>query len=739
MVKCLLIVESPAKAKTIAGYLNNRPEHWTVRATKGHVADLPRDRIGIQEDGGCFTGEWIVDADKKTLLQELKTLAHANDHVFIGADDDREGERIAHDVIVYLGLQHYSRITFREITPQAISEAIDGGIRGVRSDRVEAQMARRLVDREIGYPVSQIIRWHFAQTGRKPAPRGVGRVVSPSLSILAQTERDIAAFVPQPFERIACDYEIDGEPLRLMHERKFTPNEWQERDRILADLRAYPHLVYNFQKRNRDVPPYPPFTTARLQRCCFYLFGFDPKRTMRLAQDLYEGMETADGRHGLITYPRSDSLNLSDHAVAEIIALLSEHIPEDADEMRDMVLTVKRPFKSAPSAQGAHEAIRPSHFSSAFWPKNLAGHLSEDHRKVYELIWFRTLATQLKDAVYDASSVEIAAGEHRLRGQANFRIVEGWEYLDGHKAHVAERHDEERHQVREVRLPEVQIGVEVNLIESRALEMVTKCPPRFGIGRFLTVLDSKGIARPSTLDGIIDNLKNKAYAEVRAGFLYVTGSGLQVDEWTTDHAPWLSDADHARVFEELLDAVEGAEAESNLVIREYVGLIDALKETLGYQDKCATAPSDAQLTYAKELARNLGIAFPEDLSEDREWVKKFIDEHRPHRELVGKCPKCGKRTVFAHEKVFSCASIECDFKLFRNQLESFCRNFGVSQDPMEVAESLFARKETLFNALKTTKGKVFDAYIGIKQSPDQRWSIDIIRFARAKRPKPLAS
>lgn len=738
-MKCLLIVESPAKAKTISGYLSGRPEHWIVRATKGHVADLPRDRIGIHEDQGRYRGEWLVDGDKKELLAELRQLAASSDRVFLGADDDREGERIAHDVVTYLRLTEFSRITFREITPQAINEAIDSGIRGVKAERVDAQIARRLVDREIGYPVSQIIRWHFSHSGRRLTPRGVGRVVSPALSILAKVERDIAAFVPETFERIACDYLIGGRTVRLMHDKKFRPTEWQERDQVLADLRALPHVVYNYQKRNRDCPPYPPFTTARLQRCCFYLFGMEPKRTMRIAQDLYEGMETADGRHGLITYPRTDSHHISDHAVAEIIGLLSDHIPTDSEETSDLVLTSKRPFKSPENAQGAHEAVRPTHFSPAFWPSNLIGHISEDHRKVYELIWFRTLATQLKDAVYDTSSVEVAVGEHRLHGQANRRIVQGWEYLEGHKAHVSERHDEERHQLREVYLPPLEIGAELTLVEAQALELATKRPQRFGIGRFLTVLDSKGVARPSTLDGIIDNLRDKGYAEVRAGFLYVTDLGLQVDDWTSEYAPWLNDTDHARVFEERLDAVESSAVACDLVIKEYVGLVEGLKSALGYQDRFADAPSDAQLEYAKGIATKLGIPFPDELAGDAEWIKKFIDEHRPYRELVGRCPQCRQRTVFAHEKVFSCASVECDFKLFRAQLEAFCTNFSLGLDPADLANQLLRRKETLLTGMTSRKGKVFDAYVAIKQSPDKRWGIEIVRFARSQRPEPLSS
>jgi len=738
-MKCLLIVESPAKAKTIAGYLSERPETWTVRATKGHVADLPRDRIGIHEEQGHYRAEWTVDRDKKALLSELRQLTKSSDRVFIASDDDREGERIAHDVIEYLKLKDYARVTFQEITRQAIEEAINGKMSGLREQRVDAQMARRIVDREIGYPVSQIIRWYFAQNGGSVSPRGVGRVVSPALGILAQTERDIAGFVPETFERIACDYKMAGETVRLMHNKKFAPSEWGERDRILADLRTVPHVVYNYQKQNREIAPYPPFTTARLQRCCFYLFGFEPKYTMSLAQDLYEGMGTSQGRHGLITYPRSDSHNISDHAVAEIISLLSEHIPVDLEESDEVVLKTKRPFKSPSNAQAAHEAIRPTHFSKPFWPRNLTNHISNDHRRLYELIWFRTLATQLRDAVYDASTVEIAVGEHRLSGQANRRIIEGWEYLDGHRAHVSERQDEERHKLREVCLPPMEIGAELEVVEAQAFEMSTRHPPRFGIGRFLTVLDVKGIARPSTLDAIIDNLKFKGYVNVRSGFLYVTETGLQVDTWTSEYAPWLNDTDHARTFEERLDAVESATVDFNLVIREYFDLVNELKTSLGYEDRFSSAPSEAQVEYARSLAVKTGVAFPDDLAMDREGLKRFIEQYRPTRELLGKCPQCRKRTVFAYEKVIACASVDCDFNLFPSQLDRFCTSFSIGLEPMDLANQLFSRKETLIAGMTSAKGRVFDAYVGLGKESGKNWQIKIIRFARGKRAERLSS
>lgn len=726
----LLIVESPAKAKTIAGYLSARPERWEVLATGGHIFDLPKTRLGIATTAGQYVGDWELSADKRAVLEAMRGAVARCEKVFIGADDDREGERIAADVARHLGLTTFARITFREITPAAINQAVVSGLRGIDDQRVSAQIARRLVDRQIGYPVSQIMRWHLPRQQASVRTKGIGRVSAPALRILCAAEEAIAKFVPEPYTRLVADYSVDNQTFRLTLPKKYTEDEWEERDRALDALRTRPHYVWNYQYRNLEVPPYPPLTTARLQRCCFYLFGFEPKKTMQLAQELYEGVQIGASRHGLITYPRTDSTQLSDQAVTEIIALLEQQLPPDR---RSLLLPTKRQFPQKADAQQAHEAIRPTHFSAPFWPEALREALTKDQLRVYDHIWFRTIATQLKDATYDVSVVTVDVdNQYKLSARANFCLEPGWEWLNGEREHASERQDEDQDKSREVRFPPLDIGAELTPLECQPLVLVNRCPPRYGIGRFLTMIDNKGIGRPSTLDGIIDGLRQRGYVETRGGFLYVTDTGLLVDQWLTEYAPWLNDTNHARDFEHQLDLVERGEADYNAVIADYVARVAALKAQIGYEEAFADAPSPKQVAYAEALAQRRQVELPEHVLANRLELSAFINQHRPLRELIGRCPACGQKSVYAYEEWINCNAIGCDFKLSLARIRQFCDNFHLDDDPLALATALTQHKRTLIPDLTGKAGTPFAAYCYFARNPVYGWGVDYKRTSRAR-------
>ncbi len=726
----LLIVESPAKAKTIAGYLSARPEGWEVVATGGHLFDLPKSRLGIATENGHYVGDWQLSQDKRGVLETIRAAVARCEKVFIGADDDREGERIAADVARHLGLTDYARITFREITPAAIQQAVVSGLRGIDDQRVCAQIARRLVDRQIGYPVSQIMRWHLPRQQAGVRTKGIGRVSAPALRILCATEEAIARFVPEPYTKLVADYSVDQQNFRLTLPKKFTGDEWEARDQALDALRTQPHRVWNYQYRNLEVPPYPPLTTARLQRCCFYLFGFEPKKTMQLAQELYEGIAVGGVRHGLITYPRTDSIALSDAAVADIITLLDAQLPDDR---RSLLLTTPRHFVQRAEAQQAHEAIRPTQFTAPFWPESLREALTKDQLRVYDHIWFRTLATQLKDATYDVSVLTVdVAGQYRLSARANACLEPGWEWLNGEREHASERQDEDEDKSRTVCFPALDIGAEVTPLECQALELTNRCPPRYGIGRFLTMIDNKGIGRPSTLDGIIDGLKQRGYVETRGGFLYVTDTGLRVDQWLTTYAPWLNDTNHARDFEHQLDQVERGEADYNTVIADYVARVAALKEQIGYEDSFAEAPSAKQVAYAEALARRRQVELPEHVVANRQELSAFISQHRPLRELIGRCPACGQRSVYAYEAWINCNAIGCDFKVSLTRLQQFCDHFLREEDPVALATALTRRRRTLIPDLTGKSGKPFAAYCYFARNAVYGWGVEYALPSRGR-------
>jgi DNA topoisomerase-1 len=321
---------------------------------------------------------------------------------------------------------------------------------------------------------------------------------------------------------------------------------------------------------------------------------------------------------------------------------------------------------------------------------------------------------------------------NRLRGQANFRIFAGWEALDGERANASERGEEESFRHREILLPEVVIGNELNCIEVKIIENETRRPPRYGIGRFLTTLDSKGIARPSTLDTIIRNLTGKEYVTIHQGMLYCTELGKEVDDWTTEKAPWLNDVEHARIFEERLDRVERSDEGRDTVIAEYVERVEALKESLGFQDKEGEGPSEDQLSYAQRLAEAASVQIPAAALADRAALSAFISAHRPRKKSVGKCPACRTAKVISHEKLFSCERRECDFKLWRSGVTRFADHFIDGEtNPDDLVRELLRRKKTLIEGLRSSKGNVFDAYVGIAPATEgEHWQIEFMGYPR---------
>jgi len=719
----LLIVESPAKAKTIQDYLANLPDTWTVLATGGHIIDLPKSRHGIKHTNNQFIPEWELIDQKKAGLKKIKEAALAATHCFIGSDDDREGEVIASNIIQYAKISDPIRITFTEITEKAIIKAISQGARPLDNARVSAQEARRLVDREIGYPVSQIIRWSFKNNQPEYTPKGVGRIVSPALHLLNETEKHIASFVPIPYSIIYADYNYNGQQFRLTNRHKFTEDQEQELEMTLAHFQEKEHIIYNYQRKTHDIAPYPPLITSRLQRCAFYLFGMEPKATMAIAQQLYEGVLIGNTRKGLITYPRTDSFSISDEACADIINVLSQHYETD------YVLSTPRVYKNKANAQQAHEAIRPTAFSSDYFPKALKPYLSEEQFLVYRLIWGRTLASQMANAVYDRSTIEIDVGGNRLLGQANTRLFDGWEILDGNQANVSEQNEDERFKTREVSLPAVVIGDTLEPMCVEALQLSTKCPPRFGMGRFITLLDNKGIARPSTIDGIIPSLQHKGYIATRQGMLYVTKLGESVANWTSDNSPWLCDVDMAREFEKELDDIEQSNGKRDSLIASYVSKVKALKDSLNFVDVALRVPTEQQLEYAKSLANQKNIVIPEETLKNQQLLSKFIKQHTPDVKKIGKCPSC-KGEVIETEKSYRCRAKECTFYIVRSQLTRFIDQFHIETSEHDFAVELFKRKKTPCENMPGKEGKRFNAYLGLNQHDQYGWQPHIVSFAK---------
>ena len=561
----LLIVESPHKAETISNFLKG---DFRVVATKGHIKNLPKHDLGVEKKEDKYFGDWQLDKEKTKLLSEIKELAKESQKIYIATDDDREGERIGWDVVEYLKLKTYYRIIFHEISKNAVEIAINEA-RLIDKNIINAQMARRIIDRIVGYPVSDTIRWHFIKNKIVPYDTakklGIGRVTAPALKLIIENEKKIENFEPKHYKKIAIDYYHDGIFFRVKNKLKFDPQtQDKELSAFLAILNnpANKHVVEQYKRDIKEISPPPPLTTTWMQRAANYLFSFKPDYTMKIAQELYE--------NGLITYMRTDSHHISEEKIHEIYNVVFNTFGEE------YLLTEKR-YKDD---EKAHESIRPVYFSEEYYPKKLKFKLSKDQYKLYRFIFLRTLAVFMKPALYDRSSITVSIEGNKFIAYSNVLEFEGWEKI-GKIWRKAESDDIDE----EIILPKtLNAGDILDPIEVSLYDYETRRPPRFGVGRFLTTLEQLGIARPSTIATILPNLEKKGFIKIMNNFIIPENLGKKTIDFLDEYAQWLTDTANAKLFEEALDMIERGELEKDDLIKGYEKLKDEFQESVGFEE-----------------------------------------------------------------------------------------------------------------------------------------------------------
>jgi len=552
MSKNLVIVESPAKAKTISKYLG---KDFEVMASYGHVRDLVPKEGAVDPGNGFAMKYQIIDRNQKHVNAIVKALKKA-DALYLATDPDREGEAISWHLIELLkekkalDSKPVYRVVFHEITKNAVQEAIDHP-RGLSDDLVGAQQARRALDYLVGFNLSPLL-WKKVQRGLS-----AGRVQSPALRMIVERELEIEAFKAREYWSIEADVSKDEQPFmsRLVSykgdkvEQFSFENEESARDvekTILAAANGELKTV-SVTKRQRRRNPTAPFTTSTLQQEASRKLGFNTQRTMRVAQKLYEGIELpGEGNVGLITYMRTDSVTLAAVALEEIRDVIAERYGADnvPDEPRE--------FKTkAKNAQEAHEAVRPTSVARA--PDSLKGALDDDQFKLYSLIWKRTMASQMIPAVFDTVAIELAAGPedagHRLRANGSILVVPGF------MAVYQEGKDDSKDDDGDRLLPDITEGDVIKLDELRAEQHFTDPPPRFTEASLVKTLEEYGIGRPSTYANIIMTLKNREYVEMDAKRFTPTDIGRIVNGFLTEHFTQYVDYDFTAKLEDDLDEV----------------------------------------------------------------------------------------------------------------------------------------------------------------------------------------
>jgi len=567
MAKNLVIVESPAKAKTINKYLGR---DFTVKASMGHVRDLPRKRLGVDVKNG-FAAEYEVLVPRRKVLDELKTAAEDAEAIYLAADPDREGEAICWHLAEELAgkkakaRRKMRRVVFNEITRHAIEEAFKNPL-DLDARKVEAQQARRILDRLVGYKVSPIL-WEKVRRGLS-----AGRVQSVALKLICDREREIRAFVTEEYWTVVAHLEGQRPPafpanLLRRDGKGLEIGSAEEAGAVRRDLEAAEFRVERIQARERRRNPVPPFITSKLQQEAFRKLGFPVKKAMQVAQRLYEGIELGeDGSVGLITYMRTDSTRVSAEALSGVRARIAETYGED------FVPDKPNFYRGKKDAQDAHEAIRPTYFDRD--PESVKRYLSKDELKLYTLIWNRFVASQMKPAVYDETMADITAAPKSGGGSTYLLRAKGSTLkFKGFLAVYEEAKEEKREEKPKAeealpgteeaepegtgtQLPPLAEGEVVALRKLDTDQHFTQPPPRFSEASLVKELEENGIGRPSTYATIIATIEAREYMEKREGKLWPTELGFVVTDLLVQHFEDIMNVEYTAAMEAELDEIE---------------------------------------------------------------------------------------------------------------------------------------------------------------------------------------
>lgn len=558
MSKNLVIVESPAKARTINRILGNEFE---VMASMGHVRDLPKSKLGVDVEAG-FKPTYVTIKKRQKVISELRKAAAAAEAVYLAADPDREGESICYHLKELLSkhAKTFYRAIFNEITAPAVKRAFDNP-GSLDEDKIEAQQARRILDRLVGYQISPLL-WRKVKRGLS-----AGRVQSVALRLVVEREQEIQAFESVEYWTITADLlgknepsfqakaiERGGAKLELANEKEATA--------AVDELREQRYVIDKINIKPRKRTPPQPFITSTLQQEAYRRLGFSVARTMKAAQQLYEGVALGEqGSVGLITYMRTDSTRVAGEAVEAARSFIGDRFGPD-------YLPPKPPKrKKVKAAQEAHEAIRPTYVDRT--PESLEGVLGKDLLKLYRLIWSRFVASQMKHASFEATSVDISAGRFKLRATGSRLLFDGFLSVYGR---AKGNNDEDK------LLPKLSEQEELKLLQLIPEQSFTQPPPRYSEAGLVRMLEERGIGRPSTYASIVFTIQNRDYVRKEKGRFVPTDLGMVVTELLKDNFSDLMDYDYTARMETVLDKIEeGNERWTNALERFNEGFVAELK------------------------------------------------------------------------------------------------------------------------------------------------------------------
>ncbi len=651
MSKTLVIVESPAKAKSISKFLGSR---YIVKASMGHLRDLPKSQLGVDLEHN-FEPKYIAIRGKGVLIKELRAAAKGADKVLLASDPDREGEAIAWHLGHLLGLntQEKCRIEFHEITKTAILAAVKNA-RNIDLSRVDAQQARRILDRLVGYQLSPLL-WRKVKKGLS-----AGRVQSVALRLIADREEEIRAFDPQEYWSLTVLLGFSGGtfPAKLSKklQQRIAISSQEQMESILKELQGVAFQINDVRTKEKRKQPSPPFTTSSLQQEAHRKLNFSPKRTMMLAQQLYEGLDLGkEGSIGLITYMRTDSVKVSELAQAESKAWILEHFGAE------YYPSEPRQYTSKGRTQEAHEAIRPTSFTRS--PESLKEFLKRDQLRLYRLIWERFIASQMSVALVDTLTVDVLGGDYLFRANASQIRFPG--YLAVYEEGQDEGEDTDKNEIT-LTLP-LTPQETLTLQNMQEKQHFTEPPPRYTEASLVRKMEEGGIGRPSTYAPTIETIQTRGYVVKDAKQLLPTELGEIVLALLKEFFPEIVNLEFTANLEEKLDDIEEGETSWKTVINDFYAPFAVTLANA--EEKIGKVQIEDQVS--DQLCENCGRNMVIKMGRYGKFLAcpGFPDcrTTKPLFEDIGaNCPKCQQPLVVRRSKkgrkFYGCTSYpECDF------------------------------------------------------------------------------
>jgi DNA topoisomerase-1 len=690
--KSLIIVESPSKAKTIGKFLGSK---YKVVASVGHVRDLPKSKLGIDIENN-FEPQYISIRGKGDIIKGLKKEAKTASRIYLGTDPDREGEAISWHIAYLLGIDESEacRIEFNEITKQTIQNAVKNP-RPIDRRLVDAQQARRVLDRLVGYKISPLL-WRKIRRGLS-----AGRVQSAALKIICDREKAIREFIPREYWTISAilekmsdagtkDFKRKQFTARLVEYKgkKLTIDDKEKSDAAIAAIDKESFVVKSVDTRERIKKPFPPFITSSLQQEASNKLGFYTKKTMLIAQQLYEGVEVKGyGTIGLVSYIRTDSVRINEDAHNAAIQYIRDNYSEEF--VGNHVFTNKKK-----DVQDAHEAIRPANIN--IHPDDIKDSLTKDQYGLYKLIWSRFLSSRMASAVFDVATAEIENGDYTFKASGSRMKFEGYLRIYNNTS----EEDEDK------MLPHLQVGEKLSLVDLTGEQNFTQPPPRFTEASLVKDLEDKNIGRPSTYAPITATLIDRKYITREKKNLVPTDLGFVVTELMEKYFPEIADTRFTADMEDKLDRVEVDHTDWKLIVKDFYDILskeleiaDRDIERVKLEDEvtdeecelCGKPMVVKQGRYGEFLACS---GYPECRNTKAKVVKIDV-----------KCPRCGKDIVTRKSKTgklfYGCSGYpECNQLFWNKPVEQKCPKCG----------SLFTEKKT-----KSTKFVCSNADCGYKE------------------------